>query len=69
MQHLGPVKPGECLPLAKTILRPFDGSIDLLAGRGRYLLDVILRSRVDNPHLTFRHYLLSAVPRQSLAIS
>ena len=48
VQHLGPVKPGESLPLAKTVPRPLDGSIDLLARRDRYLLDVLPSSRVDN---------------------
>src|SRR5215208_3143595 len=62
MQHLGPVKPGETLPLAKTVPRLLDGSIDLLAGRDRYLLDVLPRCRVDDRHRALRHDLLS--PRQ-----
>src|SRR5215204_5834545 len=62
MEHLSPVKPGETLPLAKTVPRPFDGSIDLLARRDRYLLDVLPRSRVDDPHRAVRHDFLSAAP-------
>src|SRR5215217_5363257 len=44
---------------SKTFPRLLDGSIDFLARRDWYLLDVLPRSRVDDQHRTVRHVLLS----------